>query len=60
MKTATATKPAQKWATMNKTAKAVFVGKVCVMVCTGGFVFGGVLVEGMVYPSYQDQPGAPD
>lgn len=53
--TATVTaKPAQKWATMSSGAKAVFVAKVCVMVCTGGFVFGNVLVEDMVYPDYEE------
>lgn len=54
METSAVAKPAQKWATMNNAARATFVAKVCVMVCTGGFVFGGVLVEGMVYPELPD------
>lgn len=40
----------RKWATMTAGERAIFVGKICVMVCTGGFVCGGVLVEGMEYP----------
>lgn len=55
METTTVIKPAPTWATMDNAARAIFVGKVCVMVCTAGFVFGGVLVEGMDY-SESDPP----
>jgi hypothetical protein len=46
-----AAKPAtvKKWETMDGSERAIFLAKVCVMVCTCGFVFGGVLVEGMDY-----------
>jgi hypothetical protein len=37
------------WEAKTGAQKLVFVAKVCVMVCTFGFVFGGVLVEGMKY-----------
>ena len=50
-------KPAPTWATMDNAARAIVVGKACVMVCTAGFVFGGVLVEGMVYP--ESDPPSP-
>jgi hypothetical protein len=33
----------KKWAEMNAGQKIVFVLKVIIMVCTGGFVFGNVL-----------------
>jgi hypothetical protein len=46
------TAPVKTWKTMDSKEKAVFVGKVCVMVCSGGYIFGGVLVEGMVYEQY--------
>ncbi|HEY8606619.1 MAG TPA: hypothetical protein VIM12_05835 [Noviherbaspirillum sp.] len=50
MKSTIAVKAAPTWATMDSVARAIFVAKVGIMVCTFGFVFGGVLVEGMVYP----------
>ena len=37
------------WKTMTGGQKAVFVGKVCIMIASFGFIFGGALVEGMVY-----------
>lgn len=46
----TAAAPAATWETMSGRSRAIFLAKLCVMICTGGFVFGGVLVEGMVYP----------
>lgn len=39
---------------MDAKERTIFVGKVCVMVCSAGFIFGGVLVEGMVYEQYPD------
>ena len=50
MKKTTSHVPAPKWAGMTAGQRAIFVGKICVMVCTGGFICGGVLVEGMEYP----------
>jgi hypothetical protein len=41
----------KKWRAMNGVQKMVFAGKVCLMVCTFGFICGGVLVEGMKYES---------
>lgn len=37
------------WATMDGSQKAVYIAKVCIMLCSFGFIFGGVLVEGMTY-----------
>lgn len=39
---------------MNNGAKAIFLGKLGVMLCSFGFIFGGVLVEGMVYEKLPD------
>lgn len=41
-KSASVDKP---WKAMTASQRAVFVLKVCVMVCTGGFVFGNILTE---------------
>jgi hypothetical protein len=40
------------WGTMDRASKMLFVAKVCVMVCSFGFICGGALVEGMKYESY--------
>lgn len=40
---------AATWGTMNGASKALYVGRLCIMLCTFGFIFGGVLVEGMKY-----------
>jgi hypothetical protein len=40
------------WASMDGSQKAAFTAKVLIMVCTFGFIFGGVLVEGMTYDTY--------
>jgi hypothetical protein len=37
------------WGMKTGIEKTVFVVKVCIMVCSFGFLFGGVLVEGMTY-----------
>lgn len=50
----TASIPAQTWKTMNGREKVIFIGKLCIMICSGGYIFGGVLVEGMVYEQYPD------
>lgn len=39
---------------MDSGAKAIFLGKLGVMLCSFGFIFGGVLVEGMVYDKLPD------
>lgn len=39
----------KKWGTMNGTEKMIFVGKVCLMICTLGFICGNALVEGVTY-----------
>lgn len=31
------------WKGMNGSEKAIFVAKVCVMICTFGFVFGNII-----------------
>lgn len=50
-----ALKPNKKtWMASTGTEKAWFVAKVCIMVCSFGFVFGGVLVEGMQYETYEN------
>jgi hypothetical protein len=51
-KSAALTKTKQSWKTMDGAGKMLFVAKVCVMVCSFGFIFGGVLVEGMKYESH--------
>lgn len=38
------------WATRTTPEKWIFLAKLGLMLCTFGFVFGGALVEGMVYP----------
>ncbi|MEC4723666.1 hypothetical protein RY831_31575 [Noviherbaspirillum sp. CPCC 100848] len=53
-KTAKPVIPAKAWKSMDAKERTIFVGKVCVMVCSAGFIFGGVLVEGMVYEQYPD------
>lgn len=35
----------KKWAEMNANDRFVFVAKVCIMVCTGGFVFANILAD---------------
>ncbi|WP_194727233.1 hypothetical protein [Noviherbaspirillum malthae] len=50
----TASIPAPTWKTMNGREKVIFIGKLCIMICSGGYIFGGVLVEGMVYEQYPD------
>jgi hypothetical protein len=40
------------WKTMDGASKMLFVVKVCLMVCSFGFICGGALVEGMKYESY--------
>jgi hypothetical protein len=37
------------WATMTTPEKWIFAGKVGIMLCSFGYIFGGALVEGMVY-----------
>lgn len=41
------------WATMDGTQKAAFIAKICIMVCTFGFIYGGVLMEGVTYEPFQ-------
>jgi hypothetical protein len=48
------TAPVKKWATMDNRAKAIFLAKLTLMICSFGFIFGGVLVEGMVYDKLPD------
>ncbi|HEV2608994.1 MAG TPA: hypothetical protein VGU61_01905 [Noviherbaspirillum sp.] len=42
------------WATMDGGAKAIFLMKVSVMLCSFGYIFGGALVDGMVYEKLPD------
>jgi phosphoribosylformylglycinamidine (FGAM) synthase-like amidotransferase family enzyme len=35
--------PRKRWAAMDSREKTIFIAKICVMVCTGGFVFGNVV-----------------
>ncbi len=42
------------WATMDRNAKAMFLIKVAIMLCSFGFIFGGALVDGMVYEKLTD------
>lgn len=42
------------WATMDRNAKALFLIKVAIMLCSFGFIFGGALVDGMVYEKLTD------
>ncbi|MDB5794510.1 MAG: hypothetical protein JWR25_889 [Noviherbaspirillum sp.] len=35
--------PRKRWPQMDSTEKTSFVFKICVMVCTGGFVFANVI-----------------
>lgn len=35
----------KKWAEMNANDRLVFVAKICIMVCTGGFVFANILAD---------------
>lgn len=51
---ATASISAKTWNTMNGRERTIFIGKLCIMICSGGFIFGGVLVEGMVYEQYSE------
>lgn len=37
------------WATRTTPEKWMFVAKIGLMLCSFGFLFGGALVEGMVY-----------
>ena len=37
------------WATMSGAGKARYAARVCVMICTMGFICGNALVEGMKY-----------
>lgn len=46
--------PAETWAIMDNRAKAIFLAKLTLMLCSFGFIFGGVLVEGMVYDKLPD------
>jgi hypothetical protein len=39
-------------ATKNDTQKAIFIAKLCIMICSGGFIFGNVLVENDEYETY--------
>lgn len=45
----------KSWANKNGTEKAVFCAKLAVMVCSFGYIFGGLLVEGMTYETYKVQ-----
>jgi hypothetical protein len=47
-------KPVNTWKTMENGEKALFLGKLAVMLCSFGFIFGGVLVEGKVYETLPD------
>lgn len=40
------------WGYMDRTEKSIFIAKICVMVCSFGFIFGGVLVEGITYETF--------
>ena len=46
--------PAATWATMDTRAKVFFLVKLTLMICSFGFIFGGVLVEGMIYDKLPD------
>lgn len=46
--TATAALPNKTWASMNRNERAVFVLKVCIMVCSGGFIFANILADDIV------------
>ncbi|WP_158597960.1 hypothetical protein [Noviherbaspirillum saxi] len=48
------TMPIKTWATMNNGSRAIFLGKLAIMLCSFGFIFGDVLVEGMVYDKLPD------
>jgi hypothetical protein len=41
-------------ATKNDTQKAIFIAKLCIMICSGGFIFGNILVENDKYEPYGD------
>ncbi|WP_334189754.1 hypothetical protein [Noviherbaspirillum sp.] len=46
--------PGKTWATMDGGAKAVFLMKVSLMLVSFGYIFGGALVDGMVYEKLPD------
>jgi hypothetical protein len=39
-------------AAKNDTQKAIFIAKLCIMICSGGFIFGNILVEDDKYETY--------
>lgn len=40
------------WASMDGKSKAIFLGKLGIMLCTMGYIFGDSLVDGVVYETY--------
>ncbi len=45
----------KSWASKSGAEKLVFCAKLTVMLCSFGYVFGGLLVEGMTYETYKVQ-----
>jgi hypothetical protein len=44
-KPAAAAAKSKKWGSMSGLEKTTYVAKVCLMVCSFGFIYGGVLTE---------------